>query len=471
MDDMMMERAMQKVTLSDEQIQNLRGSLRGQLITPRDSEYEQARKVHNAMIDRYPRLIIRPVDAADVIRAINLARNLKMELSVRGGGHNPNGFATNDGGLIIDLSRMRGVRVDPVRRRVRVEGGATLGDMDHATHAFGLVAPGGIISTTGVSGLTLGGGIGHLSRKLGLSIDNLTSADIVTADGDFFTASQNENEDLFWALRGGGGNFGVVTSLEFQLHPLNTVVAGPILYPLNKAKEAMQVYRDFIDKAPDEANAFFAYLRVPPAPPFPETLYNQVVCGVVACFAGKPEQADDVLKPLRRFGPPLVDGVGPVPFPAIQSAFDALVAPGLLNYWKADFLTEITDGAIEEFVRYGSQVPTINTAIHLYSISGAVNRVDSRETAWSHREAKFSPVYATHWSNPDDTEKNIQWTRDFWNAVHPYSGGGVYVNFMMDEPEERIRDAYRENYDRLAAIKRKYDPENLFHLNQNIKPA
>lgn len=467
----MVEKAMDSTVLSDAQIQNIRSSLRGQLITPRDEGYEQARKVHNAMIDRYPRLIIQPANAGDVVKAVNVAHNLRLELSVRGGGHNPNGFGTNDAGLVIDLSSMRGVRVDPVRRRVRVEGGATLGDVDHATHAFGLVTPGGIISTTGVSGLTLGGGLGHLTRKFGLSIDNLVSADVITADGNFLTTSQEENEDLFWALRGGGGNFGVVTSLEFKLHPLSTVIAGPILYLLEKAKEALQMYRDFMDAAPDDVNAFFAFLKVPPAPPFPETLYNQIVCGVVACYAGKADQAEDVLKPLRQFGPPLVDGVGPLPFPALQSAFDPLVAAGQLNYWKADFLNEISDAAIDAFVRFGSQVPTINTAIHIYPVSGAANRIGKDETAWSYRSAKYSPVFATLWADPNDNEKNIQWTRDFWSAVHPHSTGGAYVNFMMDEPEGRVQASYRENYDRLADIKRKYDPDNLFHHNQNIRPA
>jgi len=470
MDTKVLERAMGTKTLSDSVLKALKDGIRGQVIQPGEPDYDEARKVVNGSIDRYPRLIIQAADVADVILAVNLAADEELDVSVRGGGHNAAGFGTNDGGLVIDLGRLRSVQVDPARQRAQVGGGATIGDLDHATHAFGLATTGGTISTTGVGGLTLGGGIGYLARKYGLSIDNLISADVVTANGRFLRASKEENDDLFWALRGGGGNFGIVTSFEFQLHPVDTIFGGPILYPLEKAKEAMQMYREFMQTAPDNLYAFFAFLIIPPAPPFPESLHMKRVCGVVTCYTGAVEEAREAIKPLRKFGPPLVDGLGLMPYPALQSAFDGLLPKGLQNYWKADFVNELSDGLIEQYLHYGPQVPTIHTAIHIYPIDGAAGRVGKDETAFNYREAKYSPVIATLFPNAADYEKNRQWTRDFYDAIHPYSAGGAYVNFMMDDEPDRVKSSYRDHYPKLVSIKQKYDPHNLFHINQNIKP-
>lgn len=460
--------------LEEKALQELRASFRGELIRPGDDGYDAARRVFNGMIDKHPALIARTVDIADTIAAVNFARENKLPLAIRGGGHNVAGFGTCDDGLVVDLSRMKGIRVDPAKRTVRAEGGCTWGDVDHATHAFGLAAPGGLISTTGIAGLTLGGGIGHLTRKYGLSCDNLISADVVTADGRLITASADQNADLFWGLRGGGGNFGVVTSFEFRLHPVSTVFAGPILYPLEKSKDALRFYRDYMAKAPEDMNAFFAFLIVPPGPPFPEHLHNKTVCGVVCCYTGSLDKAEQVVRPLREFGPPVFEHVGPIPFPMLQSAFDALVAPGLQNYWKADFVKDLTDEVIEAHVKYGPDVPTIHTALHIYPVSGAAHRVGRDDTAFSYREAGFTHVIAALYPDPADTPKNREWVRSYWEALHPYSAGGAYVNFLMDEKDEgpdRIEASYRNNYGRLAALKKKYDPNNLFHVNQNIKPA
>ncbi|MDO8615517.1 MAG: FAD-binding oxidoreductase [Dehalococcoidia bacterium] len=452
-------------------LDELSASVRGEIIQPDDPQYDDARTVYNGMIDRRPRLIVRCADVADVIACVNYARETGLTLSIRGGGHNVVGFATNDGGLVIDLCRMKGIRVDAEKRTVRAQGGCTWGDLDHATHPFGLHAPGGVISTTGVAGLSLGGGIGHLTRKAGLSCDNIISADVVTASGELVTASANKNPDLYWALRGGGGNFGVVTSLEFKLHEVSTVFGGPVLWSLDKAKDAMRFWQQHMANAPDDLNAFFAFLIVPPGPPFPEELHNKTVCAVVICYAGPMEKAEEVTRPLREFGPPLLDGVGPMPFPALQAAFDPLLPPGLQHYWKGDFFKELSDEAIEAHVKFGPDIPTVNSAVHFYPVSGAAGRVGKNDTPWSYRDAQFALVIAAVYPDPADSQKNIQWVRDYWEAAHPYSAGGAYVNFMMDEGEDRIRASYRDNYDRLVQVKNEYDPGNLFHLNQNIKPA
>ncbi|MBZ5586955.1 MAG: FAD-binding oxidoreductase [Acidobacteriia bacterium] len=447
-----------------------RAALRGTLLQPRDEGYEEARKVWNGMIDRRPALIARCSGVADVIAAVNFAREQKLPVAIRGGSHNVTGSAVCSGGLVIDLSNMKGIRVDPEKRTARAEGGCTWGDLDHATHAFGLAAPGGIISTTGIAGLTLGGGIGHLTRKYGLSCDNLVSADMVLADGRFVTANSKKNPDLFWAIRGGGGNFGVVTSFEFMLHPVSKVMAGPILWPLEKSREAMRAYRDFMNEAPDDFNAFFAFLVVPPGPPFPQALHNTRLCGVVAIYTGPAAEADRVLAPLRAFAPPALDFFGPLPYPVVQSMFDPLVPAGLQNYWKADFVNELSDEVIDAHVKYGPGIPTFNSAMHIYPVSGAANRVGKDETAFFYRDAKYVHVIAAMYPNPADTANNVAWVRDYWTALHPHSSGGAYVNFLMEEGDERIRATYGGNYDRLAAIKRKYDPTNLFRLNQNVQP-
>jgi FAD/FMN-containing dehydrogenase len=457
--------------LEESTIAGLQAGLRGELIQPGDEGYETARKVYNAMIDRHPRLIARCVDVADVIAAVNFARENELTLAVRGGGHNGGGLGVWNGGLVIDLSRMKGIRVDPERRTVRVEGGATWGDVDHATHAFGLATPSGIISTTGVGGLTLGGGLGHLTRKCGLAIDNLLAVDVVLADGRLVTASSDENEDLFWAVRGGGGNFGVVTSFLFKLHPISTIIAGPTLWPLEQAPEVMRWYRDFITEAPEDLNGFFAFLTVPPAPPFPQHLHLEKMCGVVWCYTGPAERAEEVFEPVQEFGPPALHGIQPMPYPALQSAFDALYPPGLQWYWRADFVNELSDEAIERHVEHGSRLPTMQSTMHLYPIDGAAHRVGKNDTAFSYRDARWAEVIVGVDPHPANAQSIKEWTVAYWDALHPYSAGGAYVNFMMDEGKERVRATYRDNYDRLVAVKNEYDPTNLFRINQNIKPG
>ena len=457
--------------LNEANVEQFKTNLRGELIQPSDEGYDAARKVYNGMIDRHPSLIARVADVADVITAVNFARENDVLLAVRGGGHNGAGLGTCDDGLVIDLSRMKGIRVDPAARTVRVEGGSTWGDVDHATNAFGLATPSGIISTTGVGGLTLGGGLGHLTRKHGLSIDNLLAADMVLADGRFVTASAEENEDLFWAIRGGGGNFGVVTSFLFKLHPISTIIGGPTLWPLEQATEVMQWYRDFIRAAPEDLNGFFAFLTVPPAPPFPEHLHLKKMCGVVWLYTGPEGEADEVFKPIRGFGPPALYGIHSMPFPVLQSAFDALYPPGLQWYWRAHFVRELSDEAIALHVKYGSEIPTMHSTMHLYPVDGAAHRVVKDDTAFSYRGASWSQVIVGVDPDPVNNERIIAWTKEYWDALHPYSAGGAYVNFMMDEGWDRIKATYRDNYERLVTVKNKYDPTNLFRVNQNIRPT
>jgi FAD binding domain/Berberine and berberine like len=454
-----------------ESIPQFKTMLRGELIQPSDAHYDAARRVHNGMIDRRPALIAKCADVADVIACVNSARESKLLVSIRGGGHNAGGLGICDGGLVIDLSRMTGVRVDPAARTVRAEGGCVWGDVDHATHAFGMATPSGIISTTGVGGLTLGGGLGHLTRKCGLSIDNLLAVDMVLADGRFVTASAAENPDLYWAVRGGGGNFGVVTSFLFRTHPIKMVYAGPTFWPLEQAAEVLRIYRQFIVNAPEDINGFFAFLVVPPSPIFPEHLHGMAMCGVVWCCTNSPEEADKALKPMRRFGPPAFDFVGLMPHPALQSFFDPIYPPGLQWYWRADFVKELSDEAVALHVQHGSRVPTMHSTMHLYPINGAPHRVGQNDTAFSYRDSNWAEVIVGVDPDPSNNPKIISWTKEYWNALHPFSAGGAYVNMMMDEGEERIRASYRDNYGRLATIKRKYDPTNFFRVNQNIQPA
>ena len=445
-------------------------SLRGSAIRPSDKAYESARRVYNAMIDCRPRLVVQCADAGDVVRSVNFAREEGLAPAVRCGGHSVAGFGTCEGGIVIDLSPMKGIRVDAERRVARVDGGCTWGDFDHAAHAFGLATPGGIISTTGVGGLTLGGGFGYLSRQYGLSCDNLISADVVTADGRALTASAAENQDLFWAIRGGGGNFGVVTSLEFRLHPVSTVYAGPVLFPLDKSAEVLRFFNGFMAEAPRELSAFFAYLIVPPGPPFPEQLHMKTMCGIVFVCSDL-ERGERLTRPFREFGPPAFAVGHAAPYPAVQSMFDALLPHGLHHYWKADFTGELNDDLIAGHVRYGPRVPTVHSAVHIYPLDGAIGDVAADETAFAYRDAKFTHVLAAVSPDPGPMPQYREWVRDYWSALHPYSAGGAYVNFLMDEGEERIASSYRGNYARLAAIKRKYDAGNLFRVNQNIPAA
>jgi FAD/FMN-containing dehydrogenase len=457
-------------TIVSEDLAGLAARVRGGLIGREHPEYDSARAQYNAYIDKRPQLIVRCADAADVIAAIGFARQTGLDLAVRGGAHNGAGLGSVDDGIVIDLSPMRGVRVDPEAQTALVLGGTLLGDVDHATHAFGLAAPFGIIGTTGVGGLTLGGGVGHLTRRLGLSIDNLLSADVVLADGSLVKASEDENPDLFWALRGGGGNFGVVTAFEFRLSPVGTVVAGPTLWPLERAAEILAWYREFLPAQPDDLNGFFAFLTVPPGPPFPEHLHLQKMCGVVWCHSGSEEAARAAFEPVRALGPEL-DGVMPMPLPALQSAFDALYPHGDQWYWRADFFDAIPDDAIEAHVEFAERLPTWKSTMHLYPVDGAAARVGADETAWSYRDAKWAGVIVG--VDPDPASRDVirEWTIDYWEALHPTSLGGAYVNFMMEEGQERVQATYRGNYDRLSRIKAEYDPTNLFRVNQNIRPA
>ncbi len=449
----------------------LKTLLRGEVIEAGDPGYDEARKVHNGMIDRHPRLIARCADVADVIAAVRYAQEQKLIVSIRGGGHNAGGLGVCDDGLAIDLSRIRYTHVDPQAGTVRVGGGCTWSDVDHATHAFGLAVPAGVIASTGVGGLTLGGGLGYLTRKHGLTIDNLISADLVLADGSVVTASEWQHEDLYWAIRGGGGNFGVVTSFLFKAHPIHTDYAGPMLWELDQAPAVMRWYRDFIRQAPDELNGFFAFLVVPPGPPFPEHLHLRKMCGIVWCYTGPAERAAETFRPIREMFPPALDFVGPIPHPALQSLFDPLYPPGLQWYWKADFVNEISDAAIDLHMQHAAEMPTMFSTMHLYPINGAAARVGKQDTAWSYRDATWAQVIVGVDPDPANKDKIVNWARNYWNDLHPHSAGGAYVNFMMEEGDDRIQATYRENYERLAAIKAKYDPENFFRVNQNIRPA
>ncbi|HEX5324762.1 MAG TPA: FAD-binding oxidoreductase [Capsulimonadaceae bacterium] len=452
-------------------IESLAASLRGDLIRPSDASYEKSRSVFNAMIERHPALIAQCAGVEDVISCVNFAREHSLLVSIRGGGHNAGGLGVCDGGLVIDLSQMRSVSVNPDDRTVRVDGGCLWSDVDRATHEHGLAVPSGIISTTGVGGLTLGGGIGHLTRKYGLTIDNLLGAQVVLADGTLITASATENPDLFWALRGGGGNFGVVCSFLFRAHPVSNVIVGPTLWPMERARDVMRWYREFLPSAPEELNGFFAFLTVPPGPPFPEHLHLKKMCGVVWCYSGPQEKADEVFRPIREFGPPALYGIHPAPFPALQSAFDPIYPAGHQWYWRADFVNELSDEAIERHLEFAAQLPTWQSAMHLYPIDGAVHRVGPEDTAFSYRDVQWAKVIVGVDPDPANKESITAWAKNYWDALHPFSAGGAYVNFMMDEGQDRVKTTYRDNYPRLQAVKKRYDPENLFRVNQNIQPA
>ena len=454
-----------------EAITEFRSQLRGEVIEPGEGSYEEARKVYNGMISRRPRLIARCADVADVIAAVGFGHRSGLRVAIRGGGHNAGGLGVCDDGLVIDLSPMRYVHVDAAKKTARVGSGCRWGDVDHATHAFGLAVPSGIISTTGVGDLTLGGGLGHLTRKYGLTIDNLLAADVVLADGRVVVASAQENSDLFWAIRGGGGNFGIVTSFLFQAHPVHTVCAGPLLWELDQASEIMKWYREFIVQAPEDLNGFFAFLTVPPGPPFPEQIHLKKMCGIVWCYTGPMEQANKILQPLRNFRPPAFEFFVPMPYPMMQSMFDAVYPPGLQWYWKADFVKELSDQAIALHAKYGAQLPTMHSTMHMYPVDGAVHKVGPADTAWSYRDVQWSEVIVGVDPDPANKDRITTWAREYFDALHPFGAGGAYVNFMMEEGEDRIRATYRDNYNRLAAVKAKYDPENFFRVNQNIQPG
>jgi FAD/FMN-containing dehydrogenase len=451
-------------------IDKLREQVRGDVITAEDERYESARKVYNAMIDKRPEVIVRPVNAGDVMAAVNFAREGRLDLAIRGGSHSVPGFGTCDRGVVIDFSRMRGVHVDPEKRTARAEAGATWGDFNAATHAFGLATTGGIISTTGVAGLTLGGGIGYLARGYGLSCDNLISADVVTADGKFVVASDKQNQDLFWALRGGGGNFGVVTSFEFRLHPVKDIYGGPMFFEIRDVADILAWYADYIKTAPGEIGAFPAFQIAPPLPFIPENRHGDIFIALVGCWAGPLDKGERALKPFHEVAPVVAEFVGPMPYPALNGMFDGLVPPGLQHYWKANFVKELTPTSIKAHAEYGPKVPAINSTMHMYSINGAAHQVAPDETAFAYRDATFATVIAGMWPDPSQNKANIKWVRDYYDATAPESESGGYINFMSDDDQSRIKDNYKGNYKRLVDVKRKYDPDNLFHVNQNIKP-
>jgi FAD/FMN-containing dehydrogenase len=460
--------------LGAEAREQLAAALRGDLITPDHPGYDGARAVYNAMIDKHPAAIARCRDEADVVACVNFARDNGLEIAVRGGGHNAAGFGTWDGALVIDLSPMRGTTVDPSGHTVRVDPGCTWGDVDHATVAFGMAVPSGFLASTGVGGLTLGGGIGYLSRRFGLTVDNLLSADVVLADGSLVTASETENSDLLWALRGGGGNFGVVTSFTFRCNEIGeagTVIGGPVLYDFADTADVMRWYRELLPSLPEELSGWIGLITIPPAPPFPEELWGRKACAIVWCYTGPADRADEVLAPDTSFGSPLLVGVQPMPFTMLQSAFDALYPAGLQWYWRADFFNEISDAAIETHLKYGAMLPTGHSTMHLYPIDGAASRVPADATAFAYRDGGWAGVIVGVDPDPASAEAITQWARDYWEELHPTSAGGAYINFMGDEGQDRIKAAYRGNYDRLAQVKHRYDPDNLFHVNQNIQPA
>jgi len=452
-------------------VDQLRERVRAPVITSGDPGYDEARAVHNGMFDKHPDVVIRAEQAADVIAGVNFARDAGLTLAVRGGGHSAPGFGTCDGGVVIDLSLMRTVYVDPAAATARAGGGATWGDFNYATHAFGLATTGGIVSTTGVAGLTLGGGIGYLSRPYGLSIDNLLSAQVVTADGRVLQASRDENADLFWALRGGGGNFGVVTEFEFQLHPVDDVYAGLFLYELESARDLMRFFAEFIPTAPEAYGAFPAFQIAPPLPFIPADRVGDTFCAAIVHWAGPLAEGEQALAPFRAIAPVVAEMAGPMPYPALNSAFDALFPKGIRSYWKGSFLRGLPDAAIDQHLVHGARVPEVSATMHLYPINGACHRVGPDESAFAYRDATFAQVIVAAWQDPGADDARIRWVRDYYEATRPYAEPGGYVNFMAGDDGGRVRDNYAGHYRRLAEIKARYDPANLFHLNQNIVPA
>jgi hypothetical protein len=454
-----------------EEITQLKPSIKGTVILPEDDNYNEARAIYNAMIDKKPSIIVKCKDEEDVIDTVNFARKNNLEISIRSGGHNGAGLALVENGLVIDLSEMKNLEVDPKSKTAVIGPGNTLKDIDAATHEFGLALPSGIIGTTGIGGITLGGGLGYLSRKGGLTIDNLLECKVVLANGELVTANAETNSDLFWALRGGGGNFGVVVSFKFKLLEIKNVYAGPMFWPLEKAREAMEFYDQFTKNASRDLYGFFAFLIVPPAEPFPEELWNKNVCGVLWNYTGPIEKAEEVFESIRKFGPPILDFVAEIPMPGLNTMFDALYPPGMQWYWRAHYIKDLTPESIKVNIRHGSKIPTMHSTTHLYPIDGAVHDVSNEETAWANRDARWAQVIVGVDPEPEKANEVTKWCKDYFDDLKPHAMGGAYVNFMMEEGQERIKSSYKENYERLRKIKAKYDPENFFHVNQNIQPG
>ncbi|MFD7922055.1 FAD-binding oxidoreductase [Streptomyces sp. NPDC059740] len=445
-------------------LEEMRTELRGPVTGPGDEDYARERALYNAMIDRRPAAILRCSDAGDVMEAVDFVREHGLRSTVRGGGHSGAGLSVADDAVVIDMAPMRFVHVDPASRTAMVGGGSLLGDLDHATHAYGLATPAGIQSTTGVGGLTLGGGHGHLTRRYGLTSDNLLEADVVLADGSFVTANERENPDLFWALRGGGGNFGAVTSFTFRLHPVETVGVAMTLWPVEQTPDVLRWYREFMPSASEKLNGFFAVLNVPPAPPFPEEIHGQAMCGVVWCWTGDLSDLDDAVSAVREVATPAFHFTTPMPYPVLQGMFDELLAPGQQWYWRGAFFDRITDEAIDVHRRFGAEIPTPLSTMHLYPVDGAAHRLEHDATAWAYRDAKWSCVVAGIDPDPANAATLKRWCVDYWNALRPSSMGGGYVNFMgTGEGQDHVRDSYRDHYARLTAIKEEYDPTDMFH--------
>jgi FAD/FMN-containing dehydrogenase len=449
-------------TLGASVVDTFKKSLRGALLQPGDEGYEEARKVWNGMTDKRPALIVQCAGVADVINAVNLARDNRLLVAVRGGDHSVAGHSVCEGGIMIDLSQMKSVRVDHANRTARAEGGARWRDFDHETQAFGLATTGGTNSDTGIGGLTLGGGLGWLAGKYGLTCDNLLSADVVTADGRLVTASSSENADLFWGLRGGSGNFGVVTSFEYQLHQVSTVLAGMVVHPFARAREVLRFYSDFSSRIPDEVNTICALLSTPE---------GEKVVAIAVCYNGSIDRGEEVLRPLREFGPPLADHIGPMPYGVLQTMLDASFPRGRQYYWKAHLIEHISNAAIDVIVKYFAEVPTPFTGLFFQQLGNAANRVGPHETAFSHRDALYDFLMLAGWETPSDAERSIEWTRRVYDEMLPSLHAGIYVNALGADSPQKIKAAYRpETYERLVALKRNYDPMNLFRLNPNIDP-
>jgi FAD/FMN-containing dehydrogenase len=460
------------IGLDESVIDRLTAAVQGDVLTPQSAAFADASTIWNAMIDRRPGLIIRCTSTDDVVKAVRFASEHRLLVSVRGGGHNIGGSALSDGGVLIDLSLMKGVRVDPDARAVRVGPGATLADVDAATQAYGLATPVGVNSTTGIAGLTLGGGFGWLSRRLGLTIDNLLSAEVVTATGDVVTASESQNADLFFGLRGGGGNFGIVTSFEFRLHQVGPeVLSGLVVHPLDAAPDVLRFYREFLAEASDDVACWFVVRKAPPLPFLAPEWHGQEVLVLAMCYAGSIEEGQRALQPIRAFGKPLADIVAPHPFAAWQQILDPLLTPGMRNYWKSHDVMDLSDDLIDVLLRAARQIPDPNSEIIFAQMGGAISRVPSEATAYTHREAQFILNIHGRWGDPAKDDECVAWARRLFDEAAPFATGGVYVNFMTQEEGERVRAAYGTNFDRLVELKNKYDPSNMFRINQNIRPS
>lgn len=459
-------------SLDEALVRRFRDSLKGEVIEPDDNGYDEARKIWNGMIDKRPRIIARCSHTGDVVNAVNFARETGLLVAVRGGGHNVAGNAVCDGGIVIDLSLMKQIEVDAGSRRVRAGGGVTWGEYDRATAEHGLASTGGLISSTGIAGFTLGGGLGWLMRKYGAACDNMVSAEVVTAAGEVLTASADVNPDLFWGLRGGGGNFGVVTAFEFELHPVSQVYGGLLAYPVDRMVDLLRLTRDVAAGSPDELTMMAVGITAPPAPFVPQEFQGRPICAVAFCYAGDLGRAPEAVRPIREFAAPAIDLVGEMPYPALQSMLDATAPAGMQNYWKSGYLADLSDEAIAAVAEFASRPVSHMTQIHVSQLGGALARVPCDATAFSHRDAPYLLNIVSMWPNPEDREKNIDWTREFFKAMEPFQTGGAYVNFLGREGDERVRAAYgTQTYDRLSILKAKYDPSNFFHLNQNVKPA